>query len=170
MKRPDIAIQASSNSQISVQLAWFARLRHFTTTTIILQGFAFLCKLGLLSFKPPWDNPGFEPGRAIAPIPNCNWNCPFKKRPRGQFVPFKILGKNSKGSTHEDIYFSTEIASWNRTWKVYFIAPLNFIPELRFSHALLLFADSSRGRGAAKFGRNLIKYMSVQHIWNLFQL
>ena len=34
--------------------------------------------------------PGFEPGRAIAPIPHCNWNCPFKKRPRGQFVPFKI--------------------------------------------------------------------------------
>ena len=33
---------------------------------------------------------GFEPGSAIAPIPHCNWNCPLKKRPRGQFVPFKI--------------------------------------------------------------------------------
>ena len=40
------------------------------------------------------------------------------------------------------------------------------------SHALLLFlseiydraSDYSRGHGAAKFGRNLIKYMSVQHI------
>ena len=82
---------------------------------------------------------GFEPGRAIAPIPHCNWNCSFKKRPRGQFVPFKILGKNSKGSTHEEIYFSTKIASWNRTWKVYFIAPLKLIPKLRFSHVLLLF-------------------------------
>ena len=33
---------------------------------------------------------GFEPGCAIAPIPHCNRNCPLKKRPRGQFVPFKI--------------------------------------------------------------------------------
>ena len=33
---------------------------------------------------------GFEPGRAIAPIPHCTWNCPLKKRSRGQFVPFKI--------------------------------------------------------------------------------
>ena len=40
------------------------------------------------------------------------------------------------------------------------------------SHALLLFlseiydraSDYSRSRGAAKFGRNLVKYMSVQHI------
>ena len=33
---------------------------------------------------------GFEPGRAIVPIPHCNWNCPLKKWSRGQFVPFKI--------------------------------------------------------------------------------
>ena len=33
-----------------------ARLRHFTTATTILQGFAFLCELGLLSFNAPWDN------------------------------------------------------------------------------------------------------------------
>ena len=32
-----------------------ARWRHFTTTTRILQGFAFLCKLGLLVFNPRWD-------------------------------------------------------------------------------------------------------------------
>ena len=25
----------------------------------------------------------FEPGRAIAPIPHCNWSCPLKKQPRG---------------------------------------------------------------------------------------
>ena len=31
--------------QITVQLAWFARLRHFNTTTRILPGFAFWCKL-----------------------------------------------------------------------------------------------------------------------------
>ena len=28
---------------------------HFTTTTRILQGLAFLCKLGFLLFKPLWD-------------------------------------------------------------------------------------------------------------------
>ena len=33
----------------------FALWHHFTTTTRILQGFAFLCKLGLLLFKPHWD-------------------------------------------------------------------------------------------------------------------
>ena len=36
------------------------------------------------------EGSGFEPGRSIAPIPHCNWNCPFKKRPRGQFVPLKF--------------------------------------------------------------------------------
>ena len=33
----------------------FAPWHHFTTTTRILQGFAFLCKLRLLLFKPHWD-------------------------------------------------------------------------------------------------------------------
>ena len=33
----------------------FALWHHFTTTTRILQGFAFLCKLGRLLFKPHWD-------------------------------------------------------------------------------------------------------------------
>ena len=33
----------------------FARWRHFTTTTRILQGFALLCKLSLLLFKPRLD-------------------------------------------------------------------------------------------------------------------
>ena len=33
----------------------FARWRHFTTTTRILRGIAFLDKLGLLLFKPHWD-------------------------------------------------------------------------------------------------------------------
>ena len=32
-----------------------AQWHHFTTTTWILQGFAFLCKLGLLLFNPRWD-------------------------------------------------------------------------------------------------------------------
>ena len=33
----------------------FARWHHFTSTTRILQGFAFLCKLGRSLFKPHWD-------------------------------------------------------------------------------------------------------------------
>ena len=33
----------------------YSRWRHFTTATKILQGFAFLCKLGLSLFKPLWD-------------------------------------------------------------------------------------------------------------------
>ena len=49
------------------------------------------------------NDAGFEPGRAIVPILHCNWNCPFKKRPRGQFVPFQILGKNSKAHTKKFI-------------------------------------------------------------------
>ena len=35
---------------------------------------------------------------------------------------------------------------------------------------LLIFRSVVKPRNPAKFGRNLIKYMSVQHIWNLFQL
>ena len=39
----------------------FVRWRHFTTTTvtttaIILQGIVFLCELGLLLFKPHWND------------------------------------------------------------------------------------------------------------------
>ena len=33
----------------------FALWHHFTTTTRILQGFGFMCKLRLLLFKPHWD-------------------------------------------------------------------------------------------------------------------
>ena len=33
----------------------FARWRHFTTTTRILQGFAFLFKLQLILLKPRWE-------------------------------------------------------------------------------------------------------------------
>ena len=49
-----------------------------------------LSPLLVFFFVPDDTMTGFEPGRAIAPIPHCNWNCPFKKQPRGQFVPFKI--------------------------------------------------------------------------------
>ena len=37
---------------------------------------------------------GFEPGRAIAPIPHCNWNCPFKKRPREKKTQKKAQTKS----------------------------------------------------------------------------
>ena len=45
---------------------------------------------------------------------------PLKKTAKGTILsPSKFREKNSKGSTHEDIYFSTEIARYNRTWKVF---------------------------------------------------
>ena len=46
--------------------------------------------LATLKSVPKVQYAEFEPGRAIAPIPHCNWSCPLKKQPRGQFVPFKI--------------------------------------------------------------------------------
>ena len=38
----------------------FARWHHATTTIRILQGIAFLCKLGILLFKPRWDFTKFK--------------------------------------------------------------------------------------------------------------
>ena len=57
----------------------------FDFVIIIIIIIIIIIKLLLLS--------GFKPGRTIAPIPHCNWNCPLKKRPRGQFVTPQNLGK-----------------------------------------------------------------------------
>ena len=43
--------QNGQSVQNNTPFAWW---RHFTTMTRILQDFAFLCKLGLLLFKPHW--------------------------------------------------------------------------------------------------------------------
>ena len=43
---------------------------------------------------------GFEPGRAIAPIPHCSWNCPLKKWPRGQFCPLQNFGGKMQEEAH----------------------------------------------------------------------
>ena len=58
----------------------FALWHHFTTTTRILQGFAFLCKLRLLLFKPHWDykfkyerKNEKDSGRSSKMIPSCKW-------------------------------------------------------------------------------------------------
>ena len=53
----------------------------FTTTTRILQGFAFLCKLMLLLFKPHWNYKRFkyegknekDSGRSSKMTPSCKW-------------------------------------------------------------------------------------------------
>ena len=89
----------------------------------------------------------------------------LKKTAKGTILsPSKFRGKNSKGSTHEEIYFSTEIASWNRTWKVYFIAPLKFILKSHFSHALLnMYVSCSTKRGER--ARQLL----TCHIENVFE-
>ena len=44
--------QTTLHWNINTPFAWW---RHFTTMTRILEGFAFLCKLGLLLFKPHWS-------------------------------------------------------------------------------------------------------------------
>ena len=59
----------------------FARWRHLTTKTRILQGFALLCKLGVLLFKPRWDYQTWiwkENSKRILVIiskmtPSCKW-------------------------------------------------------------------------------------------------
>ena len=60
----------------------FALWHHFTITTRILQGFAFLCKWGLLLFKPHWDSwtkfkyerrNENDSGRSSKITPSCKW-------------------------------------------------------------------------------------------------
>ena len=51
------------------------------------------------------DIAGFEPGRAIAPIPHCNWNCPFKKTAKGTICPLQTLGKKlERKNTRRDLF------------------------------------------------------------------
>ena len=38
----------------------------------------------------------FEPGRAIAPIPHCNWNCPLKNGQGDNLSPSKFREKTRK--------------------------------------------------------------------------
>jgi len=51
----------------------FAWWRHFTTMTRILQGFAFLCKLGLLLFKPHLNMKRKTKSRSSKMTPSCKW-------------------------------------------------------------------------------------------------
>ena len=138
------------------------------------------------SQKTTW--PGFEPGRAIAPIPHCNWNSPFKKRPRGQICPIQNLGKKlERKHIQRDLFqyrnckLKQNVESiFYRTFKVHSKVTFQsrstaiFVRNLR--QGFWFFARSwsreihKNTKNTAKFGRNLIKYMSVQHIWNLFQL
>ena len=46
---------AARLSRLSASNRPLARWPRFTTITRILQGFAVLCKLGLLLFNPRWD-------------------------------------------------------------------------------------------------------------------
>ena len=53
VRAPSLGPRPSLFSEVSYRP--FAQGRHFTSMNRILQGFAFLCKLGLLLFKPHWD-------------------------------------------------------------------------------------------------------------------
>ena len=98
-------------------------------------------------------------------------------------VPLKIFGREFL-TTHKNTYI--EDVTWPRgdtkfffeceCWKIFFqhetgLLIFRAVAEPRNS------GKSAKSRkihkntqNTAKFGRNLIKYMSVQHIWNLFQL
>ena len=51
---PNFKTTTLTHCRLSLFNRLFAWWRHFTTMTRILQSFAFLCKLGLLLFKPHW--------------------------------------------------------------------------------------------------------------------
>ena len=72
--------------------------------------FVFCCKLSqssertrqtelkmdvIIKFEGLYAYPGFEPGRAIAPIPHCNWNCPLNGQ-GDNLSPSKFTGKTLK--------------------------------------------------------------------------
>ena len=49
------SVTIAKYSKLEVPYRPFTWWRHFTTTTRIFQGFFYLCKLGLLIIKPPWE-------------------------------------------------------------------------------------------------------------------
>lgn len=69
----------------------------------------------------------FEPGRAVAPIPHWSLNCPLKKRPRRQFIPFKIFGEKIRRKHHE-IKF-TEVTRNSTTPEGWVISTLHWKSE-----------------------------------------
>ena len=57
---------------------------------------------------------------AVAPIPHCSLNCPLKKRPRGQFIPFKIFGeKLRRKHTRRDSFYWSD-------WKFYYTSRMGY--------------------------------------------
>ena len=82
------------NCGINRPFAWW---RYFTTMTSILQGFAFLRKLGLLLFKPHWDyqikyekKTQKNSGLSSKMTPSCKWRNP---EPEQYSVLIKITEK-----------------------------------------------------------------------------
>ena len=63
---------------------------------------------------------------------------------------------------------------WAKTWSIYPIAGLlifRAVAEPWKSGKCAKFCEIHKNtQNTTKFGKNLIKYLSVQHIWNLFQL
>ena len=82
--------------------------------------------------------------------------------------------EKTRKEAHTDL-FQYRNCKLKQNVEVYFTAPLKFIPKLRFSHALLLFADSSRARAYAKFTktrkipRNSVEILSNTCLYNIFE-
>ena len=84
--------------------------------------------------------PGFEPGRAIVPIPRCNWNCPLKNGQGDNLSPSKFMENLKRKHTWRDLlqYRNCRL-NQNMHGKCILshIVHSKFILKSRFSHALL---------------------------------
>ena len=87
----------------------FARWHHFTTTTRILQGFAFLCKVGRLSFKPPgitkfkYERKNEKDSSCSSKMtPSCK--CPIQRHTHCYFIACRLRSKNERRNTATKVW------------------------------------------------------------------
>ena len=110
----------------------FAWWRHFTTTTGILQGFAFLCKLRLLLFKPRWDYQIWTwkkkrkgSGRSSKMSPSCKWPIWIASTWRS-FAIFAIACISGHKLLFSSLYsrkrFRNIILNWPKSYKRCFVS------------------------------------------------
>ena len=110
----------------------FAWWRHFTTTTRILQGFAFLCKLRLLLFKPRWDYQIWiwkekpkDSGHSSKLLPSCKWPI-WIVSPWRSFAIFAITYISGHKLLFSSLYprkrLSNIILNWPKRYKRCFVS------------------------------------------------
>ena len=110
-------------------LVWW---RHFTTMTRILQGFAFLCKLRLLLFKPRWDYQIWiwkekpkDSGHSSKLLPSCKWPI-WIVSPWRSFAIFAITYISGHKLLFSSLYprkrLSNIILNWPKRYKRCFVS------------------------------------------------